>query len=98
MFTGRNEILLEVCYQLVCKAADFMSITSRKESDTTLKKLKDRVEELEREKQNNKHEYQQDKIKLEQKLFELETERNAFIRNEKLFEERIKFSQEEKDK
>lgn len=31
-------------------------------------------------------------MKLEQKVFELETERNVFVRNEKLFEERIKFA------
>ena len=37
-------------------------------------------------------------MKLEQKIFELETERNAIIRNEKLLEERIKFSTEEKEK
>ena len=58
VFTGRNEILLEVCYSLVSRAADFMSITSRKESDVTVKKIKDRVEELEREKLETKTEYQ----------------------------------------
>jgi hypothetical protein len=40
-----------------------MSITSRKESDVTVRKIKDRVEELEREKQEQKTEYQQEKIK-----------------------------------
>lgn len=98
IFTGRNEILLEVCYQLVSRAADFMSITSRKESDVTVRKIKDRIEELEREKIESKAEYQTEKMKLEQKVFELETERNSFVRNEKLFEERIKFSMEDKDK
>lgn len=74
------------------RAADFMSITSRKESDVTVKKIKDRVEELEREKIETKAEYQQDKVKLEQKVFELETERNTFVRNEKLYEERVKYA------
>ena len=65
VFTGRNEIIQEVCFQLVSRAADFMSITSRKESDVTVKKIKDRVEELEREKLETKTEYKADKMKLE---------------------------------
>lgn len=53
-----------------------MSITSKKEVDVTVRKIKDRVEELEREKLETKSEFQADKMKLEQKVFELETERN----------------------
>jgi hypothetical protein len=37
MFRGKNEIIIETCYQLLSKAADFMTITSRKESDLTQK-------------------------------------------------------------
>ena len=50
MFRGRNEIIMETCYLLLSKAADFMTITSRKESDLTLKQQKERLEELEKEK------------------------------------------------
>jgi hypothetical protein len=41
-----------------------MSITSRKEADVTLKKLRERVEELEREKNESKTEFLNDKRSL----------------------------------
>ena len=37
VFTGRNEILLEVSNQLLAKAADFLTITKNNESEKTLK-------------------------------------------------------------
>ena len=41
VFTGRNEILLEIVNSLIKKAADFLSINSKKESDGTLRRLRD---------------------------------------------------------
>lgn len=43
--------------QLVSKAADFLTITSKKESDIELRKLKERVDELEKDKTEKKQEY-----------------------------------------
>lgn len=57
MFSGKAEIFSDISINLICKAADFMTITSRKEGDINLKKLKERVEELEKEKINSKSEY-----------------------------------------
>jgi hypothetical protein len=54
IFTGRSEIFSEVSSSLISKAADFLTITSKKETDVTLKKLKERVEELEKEKNDMK--------------------------------------------
>ena len=42
-----------------------MSITNRKETDGALRKIKDRVDELEKERLETKTEYQQEKMKLE---------------------------------
>lgn len=50
VFTGRSEIISEICQSLVAKAADFLTISSRKETDVSLKKLKEKVEDLEKEK------------------------------------------------
>jgi hypothetical protein len=44
------EIFSEISQGLISKAADFLTISSKKESDVVLKKLRERVEELEREK------------------------------------------------
>lgn len=43
IFTGRGEIISEICQNLIAKAADFLTITSRKETDVSLKKLKEKV-------------------------------------------------------
>jgi hypothetical protein len=42
---------------LITKAADFLSINSKKESDGTLRRLKDQVDELEQNKMNMKLEF-----------------------------------------
>jgi hypothetical protein len=60
-FSGRGEIFADTTMMLVCKAADFMNITSRKEADVTLKRLRERVEELEKDKSEIKSEYATDK-------------------------------------
>lgn len=39
-----------------------------------------------------------DKSELQQKLIDVEVEKNNLIRNEKLLEERLKYMQEDKDK
>jgi len=39
--------MTEISYSLMLKAADFLTISSRKESDVSLKKLKERLEECE---------------------------------------------------
>jgi hypothetical protein len=46
-FSGKGEIFTEISLNLMAKASDFLTITSKKESDVTLKKLKERVLELE---------------------------------------------------
>ena len=75
-----------------------MNITSRKEADGTLKKLRERAEELEKEKSEQKIEFLNEKRSLQEKLYELEIEKNQAIRNERLLEERLKYLQEDKDK
>jgi hypothetical protein len=70
------EIFSEISMQLVSKAADFLTITSRKESDMSSRKLKERVEELEKDKAEKKSEYVQENRLLEQKIYELEAEKN----------------------
>ena len=97
-FSGRGELFAETAQTLVCKAADFMNITSRKEADGTLKKLRERAEELEKEKSEQKIEFLNEKRSLQEKLYELEIEKNQAIRNERLLEERLKYLQEDKDK
>lgn len=97
-FSGKSEIFSELSISLICRAADFLTITSKKEVDVNLKKLKERVEELEREKSNMKSEFQTDKRALETKIYELEQEKNNSIRNEKLMEERMKYVQEDREK
>ena len=54
IFSGKSEIFTEVSVSLICKAADFLTITSKKETDVNLKKLRERVEELEKEKNTMK--------------------------------------------
>ena len=61
IFTGRSEIFSEISQNLISKAADFLTISSKKETDVTLKKLKERVEELEKEKAFIKEELGKDK-------------------------------------
>ncbi len=56
-FSGRSEIFSEVAQSLIHKAADFMTISSRKESDMSLKKIKEKCEELEKERIEKKNEY-----------------------------------------
>lgn len=83
---------------MIVKAADFLSITSKKESDVTLRKLKERIEELEKAKTETKSEFGAEKTKFEERLYYLEAEKNSSIRNEKLIEERMKFQNVEKEK
>lgn len=90
--------MIGITQQLIVKAADFLSITSRKESDVTLKKLQEKVEDLERARVEAKQEFMAEKGKLEDRLYLLETEKNSSIRNEKLLEERLKYSVEDKEK
>lgn len=61
IFTGRGEIISEICQNLIAKAADFLTITSRKETDVNLKKLKEKVADLEKEKLFIKEELSRDK-------------------------------------
>lgn len=56
-FTGKHEIILEVCQQLILKASDFLAISNKKESDVNLRKLKEKNEEMEKEKIVLKQEY-----------------------------------------
>lgn len=65
IFTGRTEIFAEVAQTLIAKAADFLTITSRKESDINVKKLRERLEEIEKEKQELKQELINEKRLLE---------------------------------
>jgi hypothetical protein len=51
------EIFSEISMSLVSKAADFLTITTKKESDIHMRKLKERVEELEKDKAEKKQEY-----------------------------------------
>ena len=83
---------------MVSKAADFLTMSTKKESDITLRKLKERVDELEKDKVEKKLEFANEKRILEQKLYELEASKNQAIRNEKLLEERLKYQTEERDK
>jgi DNA-binding transcriptional MerR regulator len=66
------------------KAADFLTISSKKETDVSMKKLKERIEELEKEKAEIKSEASLEKRMMEQKMADLENEKNQAIRNEKL--------------
>lgn len=50
IFSGKSEIFTEVAMSLVSRAADFLTISTKKETDVNLKKLKEKVEELEKEK------------------------------------------------
>lgn len=50
IFTGKAEILSDISINLITKAADFLTITSKKETDVNLRKIKERVIELENEK------------------------------------------------
>lgn len=61
IFTGRGEIISEICQNLIAKAADFLTITSIKETDVNLKKLKEKVADLEKEKLFIKEELSRDK-------------------------------------
>lgn len=83
---------------MVAKAADFLTITSRKETDLNLKRLRERLNEVEKEKSEIKQEYQNEKRALEQKLYDYEIEKNNSRRNEKLLEERMKYLSEDKEK
>lgn len=65
VFSGKTEIFSEISQSLVSKAADFLTMSSKKESDITLRKLKERVEELERDKTEKKLEWANDKRILE---------------------------------
>ncbi|CDW76855.1 guanylate-binding n-terminal domain containing protein [Stylonychia lemnae] len=98
IFSGRLEIFSEISQALISKAADFLTISSKKESDVSLKKLKERVSELEREKAQLKIDYSSDKKILESKIIEFEIDKNNSVRNEKLLEERLRYLQEDKDK
>lgn len=83
---------------MISKAADFLTISSKKETDVTVRKLKERVEELEKEKTLTKIDFNNDKKFLDQKLIEFEIEKNNSIRNERLLEERMKYLVEDKEK
>lgn len=76
VFTGKNEIISEISYQLLLKAADFLTISSKKETDVSIKKLKERCEELEKEKTEIKSEASLEKRMMEQKMGDLENEKN----------------------
>jgi hypothetical protein len=56
VFSGRGEILAEICQGLIIKAADYLSISSRKETDTNLKKIQDKAQSLELERLQLKNE------------------------------------------
>lgn len=75
-----------------------MTISSRKESDVTLKKTREKLEELEKERIEKKNEYTQEKRNLEQRIIDVEIDKNNAIRNEKLLEERLRYLTEDKDK
>ncbi len=72
MFTGKNEIIADIAYQLLLKAADFLTISSKKETDGSIKKMKERVELLEKEKVEIKSETLAEKRLIEQKMSDLE--------------------------
>lgn len=56
-----------------------------------LRKLKEKNEDLEKEKLVIKNEFTAERRTLESKLYELESDKNQAIRNHKLLEERLKF-------
>lgn len=43
IFTGKGEILAEICQGLIVRAADYLTISSRKVTDTNLKKIQDKA-------------------------------------------------------
>ena len=98
IFSGRLEIFSEISQGLISKAADFLTISSKKESDVTLKKLRERVEDLEKEKSQIKQDAMNEKKILESKIVEFEIDKNNSVRNEKLLEERMKYLLEDKEK
>lgn len=63
-FSGRGEIYADTVQALVLKAADFLSIARRRETDSSLKKMRERAEELEREKAEQKSEFGAERAQL----------------------------------
>ena len=77
------------------RAADSLSISNKKDMEGSIKKLGDKVAEVEKEKAEMKGEWAQEKRNMEQKMGDLETEKNMAIRNEKLMQERVKYQSEQ---
>jgi len=50
VFNGKNEIIQEITYNLMVRAADSLSISNKKDMEGSIKKLGDKVAEVEKEK------------------------------------------------
>jgi len=71
-FSGRLEIFQEVQLTLIAKAADYLVISSRKESDHSVKRLQDRLSELQLQTNSQLEEARREHQRLNGKLVETE--------------------------
>lgn len=81
--------------QLVAKASDYLGMSKNQETQISLKRLNERVAELENQLKDQRIEHQAEVSQLQEAKAALQAEQNHHIKNELVMEERIKRAQEE---
>ena len=71
-FSGKSELFNEVTQPLILKTADFLAISKNQEAGVNSKLLKEKVDELEKERVRMKTEHGEDRRTLEMKVQILE--------------------------
>ena len=83
-FEGSQTVLADTCSQLISKAANHLTITSKHEMNIHTRKLQERLEYVEERASQDKKEFHQQRDSLEKTILELETSRNEAIKTGKL--------------
>ena len=97
-FNGSQIIFAEMSSILISKAATYLTIVSRQEVNISNRKQQERIEYLEERAIEDKKEFQQNKLRLERTITELENERGELYKNQKVSEERLRLAAEEHTK
>jgi len=89
-FQGKQEWILEKCFNLSSKFAESSAITEKQESEANIKILEVRLHELESGFHQMKEEKEDEISRLKNKLSKLENERTEIITEARIFEEKLR--------
>ena len=97
-YPGYEILVAETTCQLLAKASDYLSISQNQNSQISMKRLNERVKELEAQVKDLRIEYQGEISEMQQKVADQQAEKTQCIKNEKLLEERLKRAQDDSER